>query len=247
MHLRTSSRAVIGCMILVSTASAQSIHNLPSCWQTCIKDRGPQCSDTNLDCTRPSSPNPMTAIKHKADSNSATGACHFASTPNLLPLLISCVRTQCTDTSPAGYLVSPFEALQTACASTQYQISDDDVASVGAAATIPKATDTVTATALTRPHKIIAAVATTAILAATGSPLAVPGTTAGHSAGSKPVVVLSATSPASSASTATTSSGSNNGGTILDQAGTSGSKREVENALVLLGLGLCSVAGHMLL
>ncbi|KAK4693864.1 hypothetical protein P7C71_g3612, partial [Lecanoromycetidae sp. Uapishka_2] len=254
MRFQSSSHAIIGCTILASTVSAQFfLNSLPSCWQTCIKHRGPQCPDTDLDC-----------------------ACHFASTSNLLPILISCVRNQCTDTSLAGYLIAPFGALQTACSNTQYTISDDDVASVSAAAASAKVNaaastaggDTVTATGLTRAHKVAAAVTTSGgaaassvagtTAAATTTPFvlasSVSGTTQGSSASTVPVVIASDTSVLSSTSTATSSSSSTkatstaNGGTVLDQAGNNlGSRLKVGSGLGMVILGACVLTGRVLL
>ncbi len=124
------------------------------------------------------------------------------------------------------------------------------MASVSAAVESAKATatgtDTVTATGLTRAHKIAAA--------ATSSGVApVSGTTVVQSVGSGflAISVLSAMPSTSTASSSTSSkkpTSTSNGGTVLDQAGSSsGSRKEFGSALGLFSLGVCLLAGCMLL
>ncbi len=43
-------------LLVVSAAASTFLDQLPACWQTCIKKRGPQCASTDLNCKRPPSP-----------------------------------------------------------------------------------------------------------------------------------------------------------------------------------------------
>lgn len=104
MRLRLYTITTSIFLFIVSAAASTFINQLPSCWQTSIEKRGPQCDSADLSCL-----------------------CHFAANPTLLPTLLTCVRKTCDTNHYPEFLTAPLQAVQTACGGTQYKISDTAV------------------------------------------------------------------------------------------------------------------------
>lgn len=244
MRRRSATYALTVTLCLATTALAQSDgpYTYPLCWHSCVETQQPSCSasDTNISCTIPSllSRNNLKSITTETDFHVLTGLCRLASDSSLQSSFLYCLEKNC-NTADA---TSPFEHLGRTCSGTGSAILTSVVASISAAvATADISDDSVTATGLTRPHGAarssriaVSASAAAGAMTDVTTTQSGDGSTVIVGATSSAVGIVTAISTSSSSTSSATAKTTQNGGTVLDQAG-SGSMRIQAGSLWALG------------
>ncbi|KAL2042809.1 hypothetical protein N7G274_004568 [Stereocaulon virgatum] len=219
---QASTYALTVTLILATTALSQTdnTNTYPVCWNSCAETQKPSCSDTdrNIACI-----------------------CHLISEPTLQDSFLYCLERNCLTDD----LLSPFSNLSTTCSDPRAPIPSSVAASISAAvATADISDDFPTATSLSRPHGSLKSSRSAESAASEASVSEF--TNAQVSEGSTVTVVSGISSVAgaivTATATATASRGSGtpktsqNGGTVLDQAGSGESRVRVGSLWVLGGV-----------